>query len=84
MHFNLQELLNFSQSIGQICKRQMKINIPILQRMHSVNNFHVLETVGENDLVLLILLLTSVRAETTGVHHLLASNLRILDRQVST
>lgn len=62
----------------------MKINIPILQRMHLVNNFHVLETEGENDLVLLILLLMSVRAETTGVHHLLDSNLRILGRQVDT
>lgn len=69
MHVNLQELLNFPQNIGQNCKRQMKINTLLLQRMDLVNNFHVLEIMGENCLVLLILLLMCVRAETAGVDH---------------
>lgn len=47
----------------------MKINTLILQRMNLVNNFHVLEIMSENYLVLLILLLMCVRAETAGVDH---------------
>lgn len=42
----------------------MKINTLILQRINLVNNFHVLEIMGEN-----YLLLMCVRAETAGVDH---------------
>lgn len=63
----------------------MKINILILQRMNLVNNFHVIETMGKNDLVLLILFLMCVKGWDPEVcSTMLDSDLRLLGTQVDT